>query len=60
MKLLLMREILLSSMGLLSSCVPHPDPEKNTNFHLLMKQILKNLQRSCEKKTFADETIPNV
>ena len=39
-----MRKIILSSMGLLSSCVPNPDPEKNTKLHFL-KQILKNVQR---------------
>ena len=42
-----MRKIILSSMGLLSSCVPNPDPEKNTKLHFL-KQILKNVQRSCD------------
>ena len=42
-----MRKIILSSMGLLSSCVPNPDPEKNTKLHFL-KQILKNVQRSFD------------
>ena len=42
-----MRKIILSSMGLLSSCVPNPDPEKNTKLHFL-KQLLKNVQRSFD------------